>query len=77
MEYKADTKELKKIMVEKDINTVRELSEISGINRNTLGNILNGNIQPSADSMYKLIEALEIDARKAGEIFFTQHLRDA
>ena len=39
--YKTDYIEIKKIMAEKEIKTIKELAEKTGINRNTLSNILN------------------------------------
>lgn len=72
--FKTDVIELKKIMVEKRIDTIMELSERSGINRNTLSQVLAGNIQPSADVMNKLVYTLDIDAEKAGLIFFNSNL---
>lgn len=68
---------LKKIMVEQDLERISKLSQISGINRNTLGRILNGKTQPSADVMHKLVTALRIPPEKAGEIFFDHYLLNA
>ena len=42
--YKTDYIEIKKIMAEKEIKTIKELAEKTGINRNTLSNILNGKV---------------------------------
>ena len=58
--YKTDVVELRKMMAEKGINTILELSKKSGINRNTLGKILDGSIQPSSDAMDRLVYTLEI-----------------
>ncbi|MFR2896205.1 helix-turn-helix domain-containing protein [Hungatella sp.] len=67
--YKTDYIEIKKIMAEKEIKTIKELAEKTGINRNTLSNILNGKVQPSSDVMEKLVFSLEIPPEKAGRIF--------
>lgn len=77
MKRKTNTTELRKLMAEKGIITVLELSEITGINRRTLGKVLRGEIQPSADVMYKLAEGLEISPEIAGKIFFAEDLRIA
>lgn len=74
--YKTDTIELKKIMAEKEIDTILELSKKSGIGRNTLAKVLSGAIQPSSDTMEKLVFALEIEPERAGPIFFKLNLRD-
>ena len=75
--YKTDYIEIKKIMAEKEIKTIKELAENTGINRNTLSNILNGKVQPSSDVMEKLVFSLEIPPEKAGRIFFSLILRTA
>lgn len=75
--YKTDVIELRKLMVEKGIKTILELSEKSGINRNTLGKILDGTIQPSSEAMDRLVYTLEIQPEKAGKIFFMIDLRTA
>lgn len=75
--YKTDYIEIKKIMAEKEIKTIKELAEKTGINRNTLSNILNGKVQPSSDVMEKLVLSLEIPPEKAGRIFFSLILRTA
>jgi len=74
--YKTDTKAIKKIMVEKEIGTIAELSDKTGVNRNTISKILSGDIQPSADVMDKLVSVLEIKPETAGNIFFGLDLRN-
>lgn len=73
-EYITDVSELKKRMIDKDIGTIVELSDMTGVNRNTLGLIFNGKVQPTAPVMKKLISVLGLDSDKAGEIFFKQKL---
>lgn len=75
--YKTNYIEIKKMMAEKEINTIKELSEKSGINRNTLGKILSGEIQPSAEAMEGIAIALEMKPEIAGRIFFNIDLRSA
>lgn len=76
VQRKTDIIALRKLMAEHGLNTVISLSESSGIDRNTLGKILNGERQPSAEAMEKLIQALSIEPKKAGEIFFKTNLRN-
>ena len=73
--YRTDTNEIKKIMIDRDIKSITELSEKSGIGRNTLAKVLNGQIQPSSDTMEKLVYTLKIPPEKAGKIFFMHTLR--
>jgi len=75
--YKTDYIELKKKMAEKEIKTIKELAQKSGINRNTLAKILEGTIQPSSDSMEKLVYTLCLTPEEAGRIFFGVTLRSA
>lgn len=74
--YEMDVKGLKKIMIEKELDSIGSLSDASGVDRNTLGGILSGKIQPSAAAMLKLAGALEMESETAGKIFFAQKLTD-
>lgn len=71
-----DTIAIKKLMIEKGYRTINSLAVQSGINRTTLGKVLDGKIQPSSDVMFKLVEALDIPAAEAGQIFFAIVLRN-
>ncbi len=75
-EFKTDIISLKKQMIEKKISKITELSEASGVDRNTLSKVLNEEIQPSSNVMYKLVKALELTPEKAGKIFFGKNLLD-
>lgn len=74
---KTDTRALKKRMIDLNIKNIQQLSDRSGVNRRTLGSIMNGKEQPSADVMEKLITALQIRLCDAGEVFFAVDLRGA
>ena len=74
--YKVDTIALRKIMLDKQINTISALSHRSGVGRDTLGRILNGEIVPSTKIMYQIAGALEMTANQAGECFFAQKLTE-
>lgn len=69
--------ELRKIMAEKEIKTIKELAEKSGINRNTLALIVKGERQPSSEVMKRLVITLDIEPERAGLIFFSRNLRIA
>lgn len=73
---KTDVIELKKVMIEKGFKTNTSLADASGINRNTIGQLLNGEIQPSYDVMVRLVATLELSEHNAGRIFFAPHLRN-
>lgn len=74
--FNVNVKELKKIMVDKDIYKIKDLSRVSGVDRNTLGKILSGEQRPSSTAMYAIVGALNIAPDVAGEIFFSQDLRN-
>lgn len=74
MAYAVDTAELKKAMINAGINTAVELSERSGVNRNTVGGILNGDIRPSSAVIEKIARALSLDGNDIGRIFFKSQL---
>ena len=72
--YEVDTIEIKKKMVEKGYDTIDSLSEASGINRNTLSDVIKGKVFPSSMVMTKLGTALEMDSTDMGSIFFKRKL---
>ena len=73
----ADIIALKKLMIEKGFKTIGALADVSGIGRTTLGKVLDGKIQPSTDTMFKLMDTLDIPDEEAGKIFFATNLRRA
>lgn len=73
--YKTDVVAIKKRMAEKKIDTIIELSERSGIHRNTLAKVLKEEVQPSSDTMEKLVFTLEFSPQEAGLVFFNPTLR--
>ena len=74
--YKVDVVELKKIMVEQNLDKIVDLSDASTVDRNTLSKVINGNIKPSTTVIEKLMLALHIPPERAGTIFFSQNLRN-
>ena len=70
MGYEVDTIELKKLMIEKGYDTIADLSDASGIDRNTTSEVINGKKYPSSMVMTKLGNALEMDSGQMGTIFF-------
>lgn len=75
--YKVNIPELKKAMIDRGLFKLKDLAKESGIDRNTLGKVLNGKIIPSARVMYALVATLNLSYEKAGEIFFGPDLRVA
>lgn len=74
--YKVDVVELKKIMVEQNLEKIIDLSSASTVDRNTLSKVLNGDIKPSTTVIEKLMSALHIPPERAGAIFFSINLRN-
>lgn len=74
MTYRVDAIELRKAMLDMNITTVEELSNVSGVNRNTISAILGGKTRPTSTVIEKLAIALELDGSAIGRIFFSQNL---
>ncbi len=74
--YRTDVIAIKKRMIEKGIETITALAELTGINRNTLSKVLSGECQPSTETMEKLVNGLDFTPEEAGPIFFMINLRD-
>lgn len=76
MSYIVDTVELKKLLIDKGIDSNSAFAEISGVGRDTIGGILNGTVRPSTAVMDKIIIALDLEPEVAGRIFFKPILRN-
>lgn len=74
--YHVDIVALKKIMVERNLEKIIDLSAASTVDRNTLSKVLNGDSKPSTTVIEKLMSTLKIPPEKAGVIFFNTDLRD-
>lgn len=74
--YEVDIIELKKIMVEQNLEKIIDLASASTVDMNTLSKVLNGDAKPSTTVIEKLVFALHIPPEKAGAIFFSLNLRD-
>lgn len=74
--YSVDTIALKKIMLDKGLEKIIDLSNASNIDRNTLSKVLSGDAKPSTTVIEKLMCALDIPPEKAGLIFFNSNLRN-
>lgn len=74
--YRVDVVELKKIMVEQNLDKIIDLSAASTVNRNTLSKVINEDIKPSTTVIEKLMSALHIQPERAGAIFFSPDLRN-
>jgi transcriptional regulator with XRE-family HTH domain len=61
-------------MARQGYTTIGQLSDVTGINRNTLSDILNGESYPSGIVMQKIVKALELGPEAAGRIFFVPAL---
>lgn len=75
--YKVDIIELKKIMVEQNLDKIIDLSAASTVDRNTLSKVLNEDAKPSTTVIEKLMSALHIPPERAGAIFFSLDLQNS
>ena len=74
MAYTVDAQGLRKAMIDADITTIIALSEASGVDRNTIGAILNKGAFPSASVIEKIAIALDLSGESIGRIFFSRKL---
>lgn len=72
--YEVNVTELRVAMAEAGITTIDGLSKASGVNRNTLSDVLSKKIYPSSAVMSKIAAALDLDGHRAGSIFFARKL---
>lgn len=74
--HEVDTKALQKAMIDADISSIEQLSEIAGVNRNTIGDVVKGRSYPSSSVMEKIKIALNLTSEQAGRIFFKEKLTE-
>ena len=72
--YEVNVTELRIAMAEAGINTIDELSRASGVNRNTISDVLNKKSFPSSSVMSRIASALKLEGSRAGTIFFAPKL---
>ena len=70
-----NTSKLKGLIYSKGFN-YSSLAEESGIDRNTISNLIEKGHKPSLTTMNALFYALEMTEEQGGEIFFFENLRD-
>lgn len=75
--FEVDTRRLRMEMAAAGVNNITELSELTGVNRNTIADVIKGTAYPSSMVMAKIVKALGIGAETAGEIFFKEKLTDS
>lgn len=69
-----DTAKLRYYMEKSGYKTISALTTASGVNRNTLSDIMSGKSLPSSHVMNRLIVSLNIPVEEAGAIFFSEKL---
>lgn len=74
--FYVDSCALRKKALDKGLVKINEISEKTGVNRNTLSDILSNNTQPSTSVINALISNLDIPQEDVGSIFFAKNLRD-
>lgn len=72
--FHTDTKALKKRMIDHDISSIQKLSDLSGINRKTLSDVLDGDSRPSSNVISALAETLDMKSEEIGLIFFAEEV---
>lgn len=72
--YEVDTKELRKQMIDKGLNTIQEMAEACHLSRDTMSDILSGKARPGAIAMYAIAETLMVDPETLGRIFFKRRV---
>ena len=72
--FHTDTKALKKRMIDHEISSIQQLSDLSGINRKTLSDVLDGDSRPSSNVISALAETLDMKSEEIGLIFFAEEV---
>lgn len=70
--YEVDCKELKKLMIDHDIDNNTVFAEKTGVDRCTIAKILDGKILPTYRVIESIAKVLKMDSQQIGSIFFKQ-----
>ena len=70
--YEVDCKELKKLMIDHDIENNTIFAEKTGVDRNTIARIFDGKILPTYRVIESIAKVLKMDSQQIGSIFFKQ-----
>lgn len=70
--YKIDTVELRKCMIDSNVDSVSDLARKAGMTRNSIENILKGNTLPNLVTMYAIARVLNATPERLGRIFFAK-----
>lgn len=68
--FEVDCKELKKLMIDHDIENNTIFSEMTGIDRGTIAKLLDGKVLPTYRVIESIAKALKMDSQQIGSIFF-------
>ena len=71
-----DSKELKKAMINVDLDSFVKLEEETGIHKSTLSDIVKNERKPSYESISVLADALHLSYAEIGRIFFANELAE-
>ena len=69
-----NAKEFKKAMIEANIDSYTELSDVTGLDKTSISSIVKGERNPNYDTIVKFIEALHLTYEEIGIIFFANEL---
>ena len=69
-----DTKEFKKAMIEADINSFTELSDVTRVDKTTISDVANNVRKPSYDTIQALADGMHLKYDEIGRIFFANNL---
>lgn len=69
-----DGKYIRHKMIELGINSYTELAELSGVDRNTISNVIENKFRPNAATMDKLYKTLKLTPEEGGRVFFGNEL---
>jgi len=70
--YEVDCKELRKLMIDHDIDSIVTFAEKTGIDRGTIAKVLDGKMLPTYRVIESLAKVFKMDSQQIGSIFFKQ-----
>lgn len=72
--FNTDTKALRKLMIDHEIGSIQQMSEMCKISRKTLSDVVNGKKRPTSNVISAIAQTLDLKSEDIGHIFFVEEV---
>lgn len=72
--FNTDTKALRKLMIDHEIDSIQQMSEMCKISRKTLSEVVNGKKRPTSNVISAIAQTLDLKSEDIAHIFFVEEV---